>query len=209
VVRDVRLRGPRDPIRLRFYIPFAQASETDLSSVRFLVRTTASADAILIGLREAVRAEDRTLPIVSLETGSILVERALVQERMIATLAAAFGALALGLACVGLYGLMAYRVVQRTSELGIRMALGARRSQLFRLVISDAVRMIVTGAAIGLPIALATSRFVSSMLFGLTPTDLLTTAGALTVLTMTGLLAAFVPASRATKVNPLTALRSE
>jgi predicted permease len=136
-------------------------------------------------------------------------EGSLVQERLMATLAGMFGGLALLLAAIGLYGLLAYSVVQRTSEIGIRLALGARPAQVLALVMNDAAQMLVTGIAVGLPIAWAAARVVSSMLFGLTATDPRATGSAVLVLLIIALLAAFLPARRAAKVDPLVALRCE
>ena len=136
-------------------------------------------------------------------------ETSLVQERLMATLASAFGVLALALASVGLYGVLAYTVVRRTNEIGIRVALGAARSQVIALVMSSAIRMLALGVAFGLAAAWAASRVISSMLFGLTANDPTTIAVALTVLLVTGLLAAYLPARRATRIQPLVALRCE
>ena len=136
-------------------------------------------------------------------------EGSLVQEKLMATLASAFGLLALVLASVGLYGVLAYAVVRRTSEIGIRLALGARRRQVLALVLNSAIRMLTLGIVFGLPAAWATSRLVSSMLFGLTGDDPTTIVGAVTVLFVTGLVAAYIPARRATRIEPLVALRCE
>jgi ABC-type antimicrobial peptide transport system permease subunit len=125
-----------------------------------------------------------------------------------ATLASAFGLLALALASVGLDGVVAYAVVRRTVEIGIRMALGARQSQVLALVLNSAMRMLALGSLFGLPAAWAISRLVSSMLFGLTGDDPTTIVGAVTVLFMTGV-AAYIPARRATRIEPLVALRCE
>jgi predicted permease len=136
-------------------------------------------------------------------------ESSLVRERLVATLAGVFSALAMVLTAVGLYGLLAYTVVRRTNEIGIRLALGAQPSQVLRLVMTDAARMIAVGIALGLPAALATSRLISSMLFGLSSNDPTTIMAAVIVMSVTGLLAGFLPARRATMVDPLTALRCE
>ena len=136
-------------------------------------------------------------------------EGSLVQERLMATVASAFGLLALVLASVGVYGVLAYAVVRRTSEIGIRLALGARRAQVLALVLNSAMRMLALGILFGLPAAWATSRVVSSMLFGLSANDPTTIAGAVTVLLVTGLAAACIPARRATRIEPLVALRCE
>jgi predicted permease len=133
----------------------------------------------------------------------------LVQERMMATLAGAFGVLALVLACVGLYGLQAYSVARRTKELGIRMALGAQRRRVVAMVVKGALRLVLVGVVLGLPAAWAASRWVKSMLFGLTPADPATIAGAALVLAIAALLAAYLPARRASRADPMTALRHQ
>ena len=137
------------------------------------------------------------------------VDASLAQERAMATLASAFGLLALSLACIGLYGVVAYSVARRTKEMGIRMALGAQRRRVIGMIVKGAVRLVVVGIALGLPAAWAASRWVKSMLFGLTPTDPTTMTGAALVLASAALLAAYVPARRASRVDPMTALRHE
>lgn len=126
-----------------------------------------------------------------------------------ATLAGAFGLLALALVCVGLYGLLAYSVAQRTKEIGIRMALGAQAGWVVRLVLRDGARLIATGVVLGLPAAWIASRWTKSMLFGVTPMDAGAIAAALALLTTAALLAAYLPARRASRLDPLTALRHE
>ncbi len=126
-----------------------------------------------------------------------------------ATLAGGFGLLALTLACVGLYGLLAYSVAQRTKEIGIRMALGAQGPRVIALVLKGGARLVVIGIALGLPAAWAASRWVESMLFGLTPTDPVAIGGAIVLLTAAAQLAAYLPARRASRVDPLVALRQE
>src|SRR5579872_2820669 len=161
-------------------------------------------------LASAVRQEiQRSLPNAPLEIRGLTeqVEATLVQERMMATLASGFGILALVLACIGLYGLLAYSVARRTKELGIRMALGAQRRRVIAMVVNGAIRLIIIGVALGLPAAWAASRWVKSMLFGLTPTDPATTAGAALILVAAALLAAYLPARNASRVDPMTALR--
>ena len=126
-----------------------------------------------------------------------------------ATFASAFGALALVLAAIGLYGIVAYSIVRRTSEIGIRLTLGARESQVLGLVLNFAVRMLVLGTLFGLAASWVASRLVASMLFGLTAVDPTTLVGAVTVLFVTGLAAAYIPARRATRIEPLVALHCE
>jgi ABC-type antimicrobial peptide transport system permease subunit len=127
------------------------------------------------------------------------VERALVQERLMATLGAGFGILGLVLAAVGLYGQLTYTVARRTNEIGIRLALGAMRGEVLWMILRDVLILLGLGTAVGLPAAWACSRFVSSMLFGVTATDLLTIGAATLTLTAAGLLAGFLPAWRASR----------
>ena len=126
-----------------------------------------------------------------------------------AMLAGAFGALALLLACVGLYGLLAYSVVRRTKEMGIRIALGAPRTRVVAMVLTGAVRLVLIGVVLGLPAAWAASRWVRSMLFGLNPADPATIAGAIALLTFAALIAAYLPAQRASLVDAMAALRHD
>jgi ABC-type antimicrobial peptide transport system permease subunit len=137
------------------------------------------------------------------------VQRTLIQERLLAALGSCFGGLALLLAAVGLYGLLAYTVTRSTSEIGIRMALGATRTEVLGLVFSRALRLLGFGIALGIPAAWAGSRLIASMLFGLTATDPLTILGATVLLGTTALLAALLPALRAAHVDPMVALRYE
>ena len=126
-----------------------------------------------------------------------------------ATLAGGFGVLALTLTCVGLYGLLAYSVAARTREIGIRMALGAQGRRVVAMVLTSGARLVFLGIALGLPAAWVASRSVASMLFGLAPTDPATMAGAIIVLATAAQLAAYLPARRASRVDPLVALRYE
>jgi ABC-type antimicrobial peptide transport system permease subunit len=126
-----------------------------------------------------------------------------------ATLAGSLGVVALVLASIGLYGLLMYAVTRRANEIGVRMALGAARSQVLWLVIGDAIRLVVIGAVLGIPAAWAASRLIGSMLYGLKATDPLTLAGAASLLLATGILASALPAHRASRVDPMVALRHD
>src|SRR6185437_2315166 len=153
--------------------------------------------------------EDSRLSVTSIDLGPDLVNRTLVRERMLAALLVAFGTLAIGLACLGVYGLIAYYVLQRTTEIGIRMALGSQRGAVLWAMLRPAVAWIAIGIGIGLPLALAAARAARSQLFGLSPADPRVLAGAVIVMSVLGLLAALIPARRAMRVDPLVALRSE
>ena len=138
---------------------------------------------------------------------------ALVQQRLIAMLSTVFGGLALLLACVGLYGLLAFSLVQRTGEIGIRMALGARRADVVWLVVKEALMLVLVGIAVGVPAALLVARLASSqisgLLFGMKATDPTTLAVACVILAAVAVLAAYLPARRASRVDPMVALRAE
>ena len=213
VARDVKQGSPRDEPQLRFYLPYRQLSATRpswiLASVQFMVRTTADPAAMLPVLHRAVAEEDARLTVREAYAAPELIDRALVQERMIAKLSIAFGVLAVGLACIGLYGLIAYQVVQRTNEIGIRMALGAQRAEVLWATLRRALAWTAAGVVLGIPLALTASRTAESLLFGLNPMDMVTLAAAAALMLLLGALAAFIPARRASRVDPLVALRYE
>ena len=150
-----------------------------------------------------------TVPIKSLRTVDEQISRSLITERMLASLSAGFGALALLLALIGLYGVMSFVVTQRTREIGIRMALGARAASMVWLVLRDALVMVAAGTAVALPSTAILGRLVESQLFGVTATDPSTIAGTTLVLTLAALIAAMIPAYGASTVNPTDALRAE
>ena len=164
-------------------------------------------------LRQEVAAVDPAMPMFDLHTLEEEMGAALVQQRLVAMLASVFGALALLLACVGLYGLLAFSLVQRTTELGIRMALGARRSDVMWLLLREALVLVAIGIAVGAPAALLLGRFASSqvagLLFGLTATDPFVMASSVLILVAVATLAAYLPARRAARVDPMIALRAE
>jgi predicted permease len=213
VTHDVKQSGPRDETQPRFYLPYLQMAKVRpawiLMSTRFLVRTAADPAALAPLLRQLIRSEDPRLSIASLDIGPELVGRTLVRERTVAILLVAFGVLAVGLASLGLYGLIAYHVVQRTSEIGIRMALGAQRSHMLWVTMRQGLAWIAFGIAAGIPLALSASRVARGLLFGLSATDAGTLIGAAIVMSAIGLLAAYIPARRASRVDPLIALRCE
>jgi predicted permease len=192
------------------YVPFLQSGGKQGGdiAVTLVVYAPQKLESAAAAIRDYVQPRLGGRP-PRIATLSNQVERSLSRERMMATITAIFGALVLALAAIGIYGLLAYWVVQRTQEIGVRLALGADRVGVVRLVLGDALRMVLVGAAIGVPAAWAMSRTISSLLFGLTPGDPRTLLGAVAVLLATGLLAAFVPVRRASAVNPVVALRYE
>jgi ABC-type antimicrobial peptide transport system permease subunit len=149
------------------------------------------------------------MPTFAVETLAAQLDASLVQERLIATLSSVFGLLALALACIGLYGVLAYDVARRTHEIGIRIALGANARQIMRLILSETLWLVGIGIMIGLGATWAATRWVASLLFGLPPHDPLTIGLAALVLLAVATVAGCLPARRATKVDPLVALKCE
>jgi predicted permease len=207
MVKDSRYEGLRDRVGRMLYTSYPQVHL--FGGMVLHVRTAAAPAGVIAGLREQVRALDANLPVFDVLTIDQDIERSITQEKLVATLAGFFGFLALALCATGLYGVMAYAVTQRTREIGIRMALGADLSGIRRLVLRDALKMLLAGAAIGLPCAWVAIRLVSSQLYEVEATDPLTSVVALLVLALVVCLAAWQPAYRATKVDALVSLRYE
>ncbi len=165
--------------------------------------------ALVPALRTAVLAIDPNQPITSIKTMENIIADSIAQPRLSMMLMGLFGMLALVLATVGIYGLLSYAVTQRTQEMGIRMALGARMTDVLRLILKQGMTLVVLGEVLGLFGAFALTRLLKALLFGVTPTDAPTFIAVSIVLTVVSLLACYVPARRATKVDPLVALRYE
>jgi ABC-type antimicrobial peptide transport system permease subunit len=166
-------------------------------------------DTALPAIREAVAEIDKDIPLLDVRTQTQQIDEILSQERLFATLTGAFGVLALVLACIGIYGIMAYTVARRTNEIGIRIALGAQSGQVLGMVLREASWLAVLGIAIGLGCALWLTRFLSSMLYGLKPSDPATLIFAALLLLVAALAAGWTPAWRASRVQPMEALRHE
>jgi ABC-type antimicrobial peptide transport system permease subunit len=168
------------------------------------------ATGILFGLVPALRASQVGLaPALKTNTSGAAWAGRRSKENVIARLSSFFGFIALLLACVGLYGIMSYSVVRRTSEIGIRMALGAERGRIFQMVLREGMALVVVGIALGLPVALASSRLVSSLLYGVSPSDLIAVLLSVLLMIAAAGLASFLPALRAMIANPMVALRYE
>jgi predicted permease len=205
VVSDFSYRGLREESEQAYFSFF----ESEGSGGSFYVRVRGTPEGAIPQIRSIVRNVDPTLPITDFRTLEEQVDRSLNTERMLASLSGAFGTLALLLSLVGLYGVMSFVVSQRTREIGIRLALGAKRSSTMWLVLRDALVMIISGIGIGLPFVWALGRLVQSELYDVRPSDPVAIAIAILVLCSAALGAAFIPAHRASAVNPTDALRVE
>ena len=206
LVRNTNAAGLRKAPPPTVYVAYAQLTG-DLPTA-LAIRATGRIGSVVSAIQQALQSK---LPGTAIEVRplSAQIEATIVQERMMATLATAFGLLALTLACIGLYGLLAYSVAQRTKEIGIRMALGAQGARVVTLVLKGGARLVLVGIALGLPAMWAASRWVESMLFGVTRTDPATIGGAIVLLMAAAQLAAYLPARRASRLDPLGALRHE
>lgn len=212
VVKDSRYTNPRGDTPAMVYQPFLQTN-TGRGQMALYVRVSGNSSLILPRIREAVQSVDKELPLFEVHTLAQEMDAVFIQERLIATLSSFFSILALLLACVGLYGVLAFAVVQRTGEMGIRMALGAGRGDVVWMVMREALLLVLIGIAIGVPAALAVARLASSqvsgLLFGLNATDPLTIATASALLASVAAIAGYLPARRASRVDPMVALRNE
>jgi predicted permease len=206
VVRDVKYTTVREAESLTIYLPAPQMLD---GVANYYVRTAGDPAAMGPAIRAAVREINPMLPVIDLRTQAQQIERGTSQERLFAQLAGFFGVAALMLACLGLYGLMSYLVLQRTGEMGLRLALGALPGQVLRMMLRESFTLVAVGLVLGLAVAYGVRRFVGSMLFGLTAADPLTYAVVAGVLVAVTLLASLRPAQRAARVDPMIALRAE
>ncbi len=208
VVKDAKYINLRQEGRPMFYMPFAQPS-TGMGQMTLVVRTAGDTAPIAAAMQREAQALDPAMPRFEVETLAAQLNVSLTQERLVATLSSVFGLLALVLVCIGLYGVLAYDVARRTHEIGIRMALGASARQIVRLVLGETLWVVGIGAVIGLGAALAATRWVKSLLFGLQPHDPLTIGLAVLLLLAVAAVAGYLPARRASRVDPMVALRHD
>jgi predicted permease len=206
VVRDSKHKDLREPPSRMIYLPFLQSPQPYMT---LEVRTAIAPAALIPAVREALSVVNRDIPVRRIKTAQAQLESGLVQERLVATLASFFGGLALMLAALGLYGTLSHLVTRRNREIGVRMALGAERHDILRLVLSEAARTVSSGLAIGLLAAYAASSVLTKLLFELSPTHPAAWCLAIAVLLATSALAAYLPARRAARVDPFVALRQE
>lgn len=207
VVRDTKYESMRDEVPMEVYRPYHQMEF--VIGMYAYVRTARRPEQAFAGIRQVVNGLDPNLPIFQMKTIESQMEESLITERLVATLSSGFGMLATLLAGIGLYGVMAYIVARRTREIGVRMALGASAGNVVTLVMRDVVVLTGIGIAIGLPAAWGLTRMVKSQLYGIQPNDSLTIAAATLGIAFVALLAGYVPAIRAARVDPVRALRWE
>lgn len=208
VARDAHYASVRGVTPPTAYFPYTLRPPTD-SAMVFLLRTRVTPMSLIAAVRQAVSSVDVNLPLADIRTEQQQIERSIGTERMLATMVTTFGAMALVLAVIGLYGVMAFSVARRTSEIGIRMALGAARAGVQWMVLRQSLLLAALGLAAGIPAALALTRLVRSLLYGVTPNDLVSLGGAGVVMVAVAALAAWIPARRAAAVDPIKALRQE
>jgi predicted permease len=206
VVRDARVNTVREPAVPMAFYPF---TSTPIYVGSMQVRTNSDPETTAAAIRKALQEIEPKLPVDRIVPVADLAAGSLRQERLIARLTTVLGALALGLSCLGLYGLMAYAVKQRTAELGIRFALGAPRPRVLWMVFRESLTLMAAGLAVGIPLVVAASGLIRTMLFDVSPNDPAIVGAAMVVLVAVGALASYLPAWRASRVDPLTALRDE
>jgi len=206
VVRDGKYKDVRAKTPELAYLPFEQHLE---GWMNLSLRTVGDPAKVSAAIRREVKAVDANVPVYNVRTLEAQLDESLSQERLVATLSSWFGAFALLLAAIGLYGVLAYSVTRRTNEIGLRMALGAARGGVIWMVLREALLLVSIGVAIGVALALVLARSVSSMLYGLKPTDSLTISAAAVILFVGAAFASYLPARRAARVDPMVALRYE
>jgi predicted permease len=203
---DVKFQEVRGDPPPTVYVPYRQHQQRHMT---FAAKTTADPAALIGSVRASLAALDPDVPIYAVRTQEAQNDMAMGEERLYARLVSSVALVALLLSCLGLYGTLAYSVARRTGEIGVRMALGADRARVVRMVLGESLLPVLAGTAVGLAVVLIGSGVVRAMLFGLEPTDPPTIASAALVVLVTALAAAWIPSRRAARVEPMTALRCE
>jgi predicted permease len=206
IVRDIRHEGQEHDVDPTFYVPLQQAG---IDGATFTIKSSTALPQLLPSIKAAIAATDRNVAVATATTMEADLAASVSRRRFQATLLAFFAAAALLLASLGIYGVVAYSVGQRTREIGVRVAVGASLTGIFRMIVGEAVRIVVPAVVGGLIVAIAGHRVIASLLFGVSGTDVAALTSVAAVVTIVSLLAAAIPARRATRVDPITALRTE
>jgi predicted permease len=204
---DTRYMNMRDEPPPQFFMLFRQQAR--VGGMTYAIRTRLSPAELVPALRAVVQKEDRDLPLVDVRTQQEQIDATMQMERMFAALTSGFGVLALALACVGIYGVMAYSVANRTNEIGIRLALGAMPGQVRAMILRESTWLAIAGILVGVGAALGLTRLVKTMLYGIQPWDPATMVGGVLILLVVAVAASWIPARRAAGVQPMVALRHE
>jgi putative ABC transport system permease protein len=208
VVGDSRQNRLRGEIEHRFYTPLTQPAAS-VDTVTFIIRPRGAASSVLVDIKRAVQRIEPDMPVVRAASVSEAIDRRIVQDRLLARLSLAFGVIAVLLAALGLYGVLSYAVARRTNEIGVRKALGARDGVLIAMIVRETGWLLLAGSIAGCALAAAAIRLITSRLYGVSPNDPTAFAGAVTGLAIVALVATWLPAYRASRVDPLVALRHE
>jgi ABC-type antimicrobial peptide transport system permease subunit len=210
VVADAKYNSLNEKTPRRFYLTaFQPLDDSETRFANFEVRVAGNPSAIAASVRQVVKQTAAPLPPIEMRTMDELISESLTSDRMITKLSGFFGALAALLACIGIYGIMAYAVASRMNEIGIRMALGAQGGDVLWLVLRESLLLVAIGVAIGLPVVAGAAKLISTQLFGLTATDPVALVLATVLMFAVAILAAYIPARRASRIDPLVALRYE
>jgi putative ABC transport system permease protein len=206
VVADVRDHGPAAPAPPTLFLAHGQ---WPVSSMSIVARSRSNAEALIEPMRTLLRQQDRDVPMYSVRSMQQIQDISVAQPRLYLVLIGCFAVTALLLAAIGLYGVLAYGVGQRTREIGIRLALGAKRGEVLKMVMSQAGKLVIAGVVSGLIGAVIASRLLRAQLFEVAPTDTLTYAGVAVTLTVVAMFASWIPARRASRIDPMSALRQD
>jgi predicted permease len=209
VAKDGKYADVREERQRFVFCPYAQQYSSNIGGMTYYVRTSQDPESLAGALRQVVREADANLPVYNLKTMERQIDEDVFADRMVSALSAFFGLLATVLAAIGLYGVMSYTVTRRTREIGIRMALGASRRDVLRIVLGEVALLAAIGIAIAAPLSFPLASLAKSMLYGVAPHDAAVLAGAAALLAFTALAAGYIPAARAARVDPLTALRRD
>jgi predicted lysophospholipase L1 biosynthesis ABC-type transport system permease subunit len=212
VVADVRHNGITEPIKEKFYIPHTQWHRSignPIRSMSLVVKTSIEPTGLASTIRQEIRALDPSLPVANVRTMDQVVSATMSSSRFTGLLLSTFAAIALALSAIGIYGVLSYLVSRRTREIGIRLAIGAGRAEVLRLVLGSGMTLAFTGLVLGLVVAAVATNSMQALLYNVTPIDPGTFAAVAVLLSLVAVLASVVPAWRATRVNPVVALKTE